>query len=163
MQGRVVGITTAVIRGANAEGIGLAISIDLAKPIVAELIEEGQVNRGFLGVSPTQITPDLAETFQPRRRPRGEPARSNVGEPRRPGRPAAGRHHRQDRRHRDSEYRRAVLGPHQVPGGGNGDSGVLPRRQPPDHGGDVGRTAVTEVPRSPAPLWGGSDSRYSNG
>ncbi len=63
MQGRVVGITTAVIRGANAEGIGLAISIDLAKPIVAELIEEGQVNRGFLGVSPTQITPDLADTF----------------------------------------------------------------------------------------------------
>ena len=63
MRGRVVGITTAVIRGANAEGIGLAISIDLAKPIVAELIEEGQVNRGFLGVSPTQITPDLAETF----------------------------------------------------------------------------------------------------
>jgi S1-C subfamily serine protease len=61
--GQVVGITTAVIRGSTAEGIGLAISIDLAKPIVTELIEDGQVNRGFLGISATQITPDLADTF----------------------------------------------------------------------------------------------------
>jgi S1-C subfamily serine protease len=48
--GEVVGITTAVIRG-NAEGIGLAISIDLAKPIVNELIANGEVDRGFLGVT----------------------------------------------------------------------------------------------------------------
>ncbi|MEE8369792.1 MAG: trypsin-like peptidase domain-containing protein [Dehalococcoidia bacterium] len=62
-RGQVVGITTAVIRGSTAEGIGLAISIDLAKPIVTELIEDGQVNRGFLGISTTQITPDLADIF----------------------------------------------------------------------------------------------------
>jgi S1-C subfamily serine protease len=37
MSGEVVGITTAVIRG-NAEGIGLAISIDSAKPVIDELI-----------------------------------------------------------------------------------------------------------------------------
>jgi serine protease Do len=50
MRGEVIGITTAVIRG-NAEGIGLAISIDSARPIVDELIAEGQVDRGFLGVN----------------------------------------------------------------------------------------------------------------
>jgi S1-C subfamily serine protease len=60
--GEVVGITTAVIRG-QAEGIGLAISIDSARPIVKELIAKGRVDRGFLGVSIVGITPSLAESF----------------------------------------------------------------------------------------------------
>ncbi|MDO8614665.1 MAG: trypsin-like peptidase domain-containing protein [Dehalococcoidia bacterium] len=60
MRGEVVGITTAVIRG-NAESIGLAISIDSAKPIVQELIESGNVKRGLLGVTIVQITPSIAE------------------------------------------------------------------------------------------------------
>ncbi len=60
--GEVVGITTAVIRG-NAEGIGLAISIDTAEPIVQELISEGRINRGFLGVTIQEITPSLAQQF----------------------------------------------------------------------------------------------------
>jgi S1-C subfamily serine protease len=62
MNGDVVGITTAVIRG-NAEGIGLAISIDTAEPIIQELIAEGRVNRGFLGVTIQEITPSLAQQF----------------------------------------------------------------------------------------------------
>ncbi|HEV8573982.1 MAG TPA: trypsin-like peptidase domain-containing protein [Dehalococcoidia bacterium] len=62
MDGNVVGITTAVIRG-NAEGIGLAISIDTAEPIVQELISDGEVNRGFLGVTIQEITPSLAQQF----------------------------------------------------------------------------------------------------
>ncbi|HLB27075.1 MAG TPA: trypsin-like peptidase domain-containing protein [Dehalococcoidia bacterium] len=62
MRGQVVGITTAVIRG-QAEGIGLAISIDSAEPIVQELIDLGRVDRGFLGVSIVEITPSLAESF----------------------------------------------------------------------------------------------------
>ncbi len=61
-RGEVVGITTAVIRG-QAEGIGLAISIDSARPIVEELIEKGRVDRGFLGVSIVEITPSLADNF----------------------------------------------------------------------------------------------------
>jgi serine protease Do len=62
VDGEVVGITTAVIRG-NAEGIGLAISIDTAEPIVQELISEGRINRGFLGVTIQEITPSLAQQF----------------------------------------------------------------------------------------------------
>jgi len=62
MRGQVVGITTAVIRG-QAEGIGLAISIDSAEPVVQELIDSGSVDRGFLGVSIVEITPALAESF----------------------------------------------------------------------------------------------------
>ncbi len=59
IRGEVIGITTAVIRG-MAEGVGLAISIDLAKPIVAELMEKGQVERGFLGANRADVTPALA-------------------------------------------------------------------------------------------------------
>ncbi len=61
-RGEVVGITTAVIRG-QAEGIGLAISIDSARPIVQELIESGRVDRGFLGVTIVEVTPSLADSF----------------------------------------------------------------------------------------------------
>src|SRR3990172_8843436 len=62
MRGQVVGITTAVIRG-EAEGIGLAIAIDSAGPIVQELIDSGRVERGILGVSIVEIPPSLAESF----------------------------------------------------------------------------------------------------
>ena len=61
-RGEVVGITTAVIRG-QAEGIGLAISIDSARPIVEELIDKGLVDRGFLGATIVEITPALADSF----------------------------------------------------------------------------------------------------
>jgi S1-C subfamily serine protease len=62
MHGEVVGITTQVIRG-TAEGIGFAISIDTVKPIVAELIDKGQVERGYLGINLINITPGIAEEF----------------------------------------------------------------------------------------------------
>lgn len=55
--GRVVGITTAVLRGQGgiAESIGLAVSMDLAKPVVDKLIEDGVVNRGFIGINTAAV------------------------------------------------------------------------------------------------------------
>jgi len=66
--GEVVGITTAVIRGDQsdtvAEGIGLAISIDSAKPIFQDLIQDGKVQRAVLGIaSLTPITPAIQSQF----------------------------------------------------------------------------------------------------
>ncbi len=60
-QGRVVGINTAII--SNAQNIGFSISIDLAKSIVQELIQSGQVQRSFLGVQLTDVTPSLARSL----------------------------------------------------------------------------------------------------
>lgn len=62
MYGEVVGITTQVIRG-TAEGIGFAISIDTAKPIVEELIAKGRVERGYLGVNQINITSSIAKEY----------------------------------------------------------------------------------------------------
>jgi S1-C subfamily serine protease len=61
MSGEVIGITTAVIRG-NAEGIGLAISIDSARPIIDELISSGRVDRGFLGVNIAPVNSGAAQS-----------------------------------------------------------------------------------------------------
>jgi Trypsin-like serine proteases, typically periplasmic, contain C-terminal PDZ domain len=66
--GEVIGITTAVIRGDTsgngaAQGIGLAISIDSAKPIIQDLINAGQVQRGLIGASLVQITDSLQVQF----------------------------------------------------------------------------------------------------
>ena len=59
--GNVVGINTAVI--VDSTNIGFAISIDLAKPIVRQILASGQVQRAFLGVTVVDITPDIASSF----------------------------------------------------------------------------------------------------
>ena len=59
--GEVVGINTAII--ARAQGIGFAIPINVAKSIITQLKETGQVSRGWLGVSIQVIDDDLAESL----------------------------------------------------------------------------------------------------
>jgi serine protease Do len=58
MQGRVVGINTAGNDG--AENIGFAIPIDRAKPVIEEAMNEPLAAAAYLGVSSSEITPDLA-------------------------------------------------------------------------------------------------------
>lgn len=59
--GEVVGINTAIV--ASGQGIGFAIPIKLAKLIADQLIEDGEVTRGWLGVKIQPLTQDLAESF----------------------------------------------------------------------------------------------------
>ena len=54
----VIGINTAIIQGSR--GIGFAINIDDAKIVIAELLERGYVNRGFMGISPINLPPAFA-------------------------------------------------------------------------------------------------------
>lgn len=65
LRGELTGINTAIISpqsGGNI-GIGLAIPINLALQIMEQLIDTGEVKRGFLGVSMQDISPALAEAF----------------------------------------------------------------------------------------------------
>jgi serine protease Do len=62
MQGEMVGINTAIV--ASGQGIGFAIPIDLAKPLIPQLVKTGEVTRGYLGVSIQSITPDLAKALK---------------------------------------------------------------------------------------------------
>jgi serine protease Do len=61
MQGRVVGINTIIIAG--GQGIGFAIPINLAKEVVSQLQDSGEVTRGWLGVSIQDLPKDLADYF----------------------------------------------------------------------------------------------------
>ena len=61
LEGRVVGVNTAYNPGGN--GIGFAIPIDLAKRVAEELLRHGEITRGYLGVHPQDLTPDLAEAL----------------------------------------------------------------------------------------------------
>lgn len=61
MKGEVVGINTMIIAG--GQGIGFAIPINLAKGIVDQLKEHGDVTRGWLGVTIQDLPGDLAEYF----------------------------------------------------------------------------------------------------
>lgn len=61
VDGRVIGINTAII--AAGQGIGFAIPINIAKEILNELKAKGSVTRGWLGVLIQKVTPELAESF----------------------------------------------------------------------------------------------------
>ena len=75
--GQVVGINTAIVAG--GQGIGFAIPINAVKGILEQLRNDGRVTRGWLGVSAEQMTPELAESFRARARPRGPHRRSHQG------------------------------------------------------------------------------------
>jgi serine protease Do len=61
MKGEVVGINTAII--AEGQGIGFAIPINTAKPLIPELEAKGEVTRGYLGVNIQTVTPELASAM----------------------------------------------------------------------------------------------------
>ena len=72
-EGRLVGINTAIISpGADATspdsmggnvGIGFAVPVNLARHVMDRLISGGKVSRGYLGIFPQDLTPDLAQEF----------------------------------------------------------------------------------------------------
>jgi serine protease Do len=64
LDGHVVGINTAIAsRSGGYQGIGFAIPINLAKNVRDQLVSEGTVHRGFLGIMIQPLTPDLAKSF----------------------------------------------------------------------------------------------------
>ena len=68
LQGQVIGINTAVVRGSGlggdvAEGLGFAIPSNTVKQIADQLIAHGIVPRPFLGVSAAMISPQIASYY----------------------------------------------------------------------------------------------------
>ena len=66
LAGQVVGINTLVVRGNSftgdqAEGLGFAVSVNVAKAVSDQLITKGFVSRPYLGIGWEVITPDIAQ------------------------------------------------------------------------------------------------------
>ena len=68
-QGRLLGINTAIYsRTGGSLGIGFAIPASTARNVMEQIVQAGAVTRGYIGVEPQDITPELAEAFKlPRR------------------------------------------------------------------------------------------------
>jgi S1-C subfamily serine protease len=63
--GQLVGINTALFSTTGGStGIGFATPVNLARGVMKQLIEYGRVMRGYLGVEPQDITPELAQAFK---------------------------------------------------------------------------------------------------
>jgi len=62
--GELVGINTAIISPTGgSNGVGFAVPVSMAKPVLESLIATGKVVRGYLGVAIQDLTPDLAKSF----------------------------------------------------------------------------------------------------
>jgi serine protease Do len=71
IHGQVIGINTAILSGnsgpggeGGSVGIGFAIPSDMAKHIMEDLVKTGKVTRGYLGIHPSILSPELAKQFK---------------------------------------------------------------------------------------------------
>ena len=63
-QGHLQGINTAIYsRSGGNMGIGFAIPISTARQVLESLVRDGRVTRGWIGVEPNDLTPELIQTF----------------------------------------------------------------------------------------------------
>ena len=64
INGNLMGINTAIYsRSGGSMGIGFAIPVSTAKQVMESIVKNGQVVRGWIGVEPNELTPELAQTF----------------------------------------------------------------------------------------------------
>jgi Do/DeqQ family serine protease len=62
--GNLLGINTAIYsRSGGSMGIGFAIPVSTAKQVLEAIVRDGRMTRGWIGVEPNDLTPELAETF----------------------------------------------------------------------------------------------------
>jgi Do/DeqQ family serine protease len=64
VNGNLIGINTAIYsRSGGNMGIGFAIPVSTARQVLDGIVRDGQVTRGWVGIEPMEVTPELAETF----------------------------------------------------------------------------------------------------
>jgi serine protease DegQ len=62
--GQLLGINTAIYsRSGGSMGIGFAIPVSTARLVMEGLIKDGHVTRGWIGVEPRDLTPEIAQTL----------------------------------------------------------------------------------------------------
>ena len=65
INGNLLGINSVIYsQSGGSLGIGFAIPVSMAKGVMEQIIAEGSVTRGFVGITPKDITPELAEALK---------------------------------------------------------------------------------------------------
>lgn len=64
-RGELVGINTAILAGRSGgnQGIGFAIPINMARHVMDQILKNGKVIRGYIGINIQEVTPELAKAF----------------------------------------------------------------------------------------------------
>ena len=63
--GNLVGVNSAIYsRNGGSMGIGFAIPASLARQVMEQIVSQGNVTRGWIGIEAQDITPELAESFK---------------------------------------------------------------------------------------------------
>jgi serine protease Do len=64
-RGQLIGINTAIVsRGAGGnQGVGFAVPVNMARYVMEQILKNGKVVRGYLGVIIQEVTPSLAKAF----------------------------------------------------------------------------------------------------
>ncbi|MCS3508273.1 trypsin-like peptidase domain-containing protein [Achromobacter sp. JUb104] len=71
-EGNLVGINTAIYsESGGSMGIGFATPIEIARKVMDDIVKTGSVKRGWLGVEPQDVTPELARAFELKNDTRG--------------------------------------------------------------------------------------------
>src|SRR5512135_680821 len=64
VRGELIGINTAIFsRSGGYQGIGFAVPSNMARLVMDQLMKEGKIVRGWLGVTIQDITPELSQKF----------------------------------------------------------------------------------------------------
>jgi serine protease DegQ len=65
VNGNLIGVNSVIYsRTGGSLGIGFAIPVSMAKDVMEQIISAGSVTRGFIGIAPQDITPELAESLK---------------------------------------------------------------------------------------------------
>jgi len=64
-KGQLIGINTAIFsKSGGSMGIGFAIPVNLAKQVMESIVTNGAVTRGWMGVEPRDLSPEIIEAFK---------------------------------------------------------------------------------------------------
>ncbi len=64
VNGNLIGINSAIFsQSGGSQGIGFAIPVSIARTVLEQIIKDGEVTRGWLGIEPQELTPELASTL----------------------------------------------------------------------------------------------------
>ena len=62
--GNLIGVNSAIAsQSGGSQGISFAIPVSIARTVLEQIIRDGEVTRGWLGIEPQELTPELAVAF----------------------------------------------------------------------------------------------------
>jgi serine protease DegQ len=64
-RGNLIGVNSAIYsQNGGSQGIAFAIPVSIARTVLEQIIRDGEVTRGWLGIEPQELTPEIAVAFQ---------------------------------------------------------------------------------------------------